>query len=78
MDVFRTIIVTDATAAQALVEDENMFSTGLSATGKLPATHFISSGWVPEELAELFPDATEEEPFAAMDALGLKLTGGEE
>lgn len=74
-DVFRTIIVkaSDAESSRSLVEDDNMFRTGLSATGSEPATHFISTGWVSEEIAELFPDATEEEPFAAMAAAELQL-----
>lgn len=28
------------------------FTTGLSADGKEPATHYVSSGWVPADVAE--------------------------
>ena len=33
-------------------ETDNMFVTGLSATGNLPATHFVSSGQVPAVFAQ--------------------------
>ena len=33
------------------IETDGMFTTGLSATGNLPATHFISSGQVPDGFA---------------------------
>lgn len=57
---FATIIVklsavtTLRKLAQALDPDETggMFATGLSATGDLPATHFISSGQVPDVFAQ--------------------------
>jgi len=32
-----------------------MFATGLSATGAAPATHFISSGPISDEMAYLLP-----------------------
>lgn len=35
-----------------------MFTTGLSATGALPATHYISSGPIYESLADLLPLTT--------------------
>lgn len=53
MDIFRTIIVkaTDATLARGLAAvvpgGSGMFTTGLSKTGKAPATHYISSGLLP-------------------------------
>lgn len=31
---------------------DGMFTTGLSASGNLPATHFISTGWVPKSYAQ--------------------------
>ena len=54
-----TIIVTLAVAtalrnvAQKLDRNETdgMFKTGLSATGNAPASHFVSSGQVPETFA---------------------------
>ena len=33
-------------------ETDGMFATGLSATGNPPATHFVSSGQVPEVFAQ--------------------------
>ena len=34
---------------------KGMFTTGLSATGEAPATHYISSGPIYESLADLLP-----------------------
>lgn len=52
---FATMIVTNAVAVNLRKlsqmmdrsETDGMFTTGLSATGQLPATHWISSGQVP-------------------------------
>lgn len=98
-----------------------MFTTGLSATGEAPATHFISSGAIETQFADILPigtvttvdevttversagdvaaviqlaadagvavdpdtvgglfaalDVTAQDPFAAMERLGLKLVG---
>ena len=54
-----TIIVTSSVAtalrnvAQKLdrAQTDGMFTTGLSATGSAPASHFVSSGQVPETFA---------------------------
>lgn len=35
---------------------ENMFTTGLSATGDAPATHFISVGMIEEQFAHAMSD----------------------
>ena len=58
MDIFATIIV-PATQAQAAREaaakipgGEGMLTAGLSATGNAPATHYISSGWIPAEIVD--------------------------
>ena len=37
-----------------------MFTTGLSATGALPATHYISSGYIFDDFAALLPLTTVE------------------
>ena len=37
------------------VPGDGMFVTGLSATGKAPATHYISSGPISESMAALLP-----------------------
>ena len=63
----RTIIVPAAfqQLAQALCEaaaegvaGEGMFTTALSATGALPATHYISSGYIFDDFAALLPLTT--------------------
>jgi len=55
-----TIVIT-ATVASALRnlaqkldrnQTDGMFTTGLSATGNTPATHFVSSGQVPDVFAQ--------------------------
>lgn len=65
----RTIIVPAAfqALAQALCEaaaegdaGKGMFTTGLSATGALPATHYISSGYIFDDFAALLPLTTVE------------------
>jgi hypothetical protein len=40
------------------VPGDGMFVTGLSATGKAPATHYISSGPISTEMAALLPCKT--------------------
>jgi hypothetical protein len=77
---------------------ENMWITPLSASGMLPATHYISTGFIGAEFAVMMSDAqaiydaasgtvpratieamlaasdiSEEEPFPAINRLGLKL-----
>ena len=37
---------------------DNMFITALSATGTAPATHFVSSGTISDEMAALLPLTT--------------------
>ena len=37
---------------------KGMFTTGLSATGELPVTHYISSGYIFQEFADLLPLTT--------------------
>ena len=62
----RTIIIPASAApnARALckglagVPGDGMFVTGLSATGKAPATHYISSGPISEGMAALLPCKT--------------------
>ena len=41
---------------------EDMFTVGLSASGSLPATHFVSSGLIDEDFANLM-----DSPSAAFD-----------
>lgn len=40
------------------IAGDGMFTTGLSATGKTPATHYISSGPISTEMAALLPCKT--------------------
>lgn len=61
---FRTLICTAATTP--LARDiaamlspsggQNMWITGLSATGKAPATHYVSTGLISPEFAALVPE----------------------
>ena len=55
-DVFRTMIITaaDAPLARSIANmfagsEQHMWISGLSADGSEPATHFISTGWVPAQ-----------------------------
>jgi hypothetical protein len=62
-EAFRTIIVSDAhvvlaraiTETLAPVGGKGMYSTGLSADGTAPATHWISSGFIDADYAALLP-----------------------
>ena len=62
MDIFRTLIVpaTNVSLARAIATcfgpgGEGMWTTPLSASGSDPATHYISSGYVPPEYGYLVP-----------------------
>ena len=77
-DVFRTIVVPaeQQQAAQEIAPD--CFTTGLSADGAEPATHYIASGHLPVEQADAIAllgevDVSEEEPFAVMARLQLQM-----
>ena len=78
-DQFVTIVVTAAKASNArkiaadIPGGSGMFQVGLSKSGEEPATHYISSGWVSEEIAALFPNAIQELPLEALERLNLKL-----
>lgn len=128
MDIYRTLIVTadSAPLAREIAASfgpggVGMWTTPLSSDGAEPATHFISSGYIPPEFAYMVPsqtwamdengdwimtgsdpgdplavyeaataqgvvttladveavfataDVTDEEPFAAMGRMGLKI-----
>ena len=127
--IHRVLIVPAAfqTLAQGLCEamaegdaGKGMFTTGLSPNGEAPATHYISSGGMAPEFADILPlttvdeegnvsirpgnvavvetmaaqagitlpagtiaalfyaiDVSEQDPFAAMARLGIKLIDGE-
>ena len=62
MDIFRTLIVPTANVifARAIATSfgpggEGMFTTPLSSSGLDPATHYISTGYVPPEYGYLVP-----------------------
>lgn len=68
MDIFRTLIIPAAHVALAREiaasfgpGGQGMWTTPLSATGLDPATHFISSGFVPEQFAFMVPCQTWEQ-----------------
>ena len=66
MTALRTIVIPASVQpnARALckglagVPGDGMFVTGLSATGKAPATHYISSGPISRDMAALLPCKT--------------------
>lgn len=65
MDTFATLIVTaaDAPTSRAIAAafgpgGVGMWVTPLSASGNEPATHYISSGFIPAEFVSLSPMAT--------------------
>lgn len=65
MDIFRTLIVpaSQVDLARAIAASfgpggDGMFTTPLSATGADPASHYISSGFVPEAFAYMVPCQT--------------------
>ncbi len=64
-DIFRTLIVPadHAVLARSIAAafgpgGENMWTTPLSPAGANSATHFISTGFIPEEFAYLVPNQT--------------------
>ena len=82
MDIFATIIVTAAEvqvardAAAQFHGGDGMLTTGLSATGAEPATHYISSGMVPEEVVQAMlgmSSVSDRPPKDVMQEEGLKL-----
>ena len=131
MTIYTNLTIILPAAAQALAQGlcvaaageagAGMFTTGLSATGEAPATHFISSGAVESKFAAILPigtvttvdevetvtrsagdvaaviqlakdagqtvdaktigglfaalDVTAQDPFVAMERLGLQLVG---
>jgi hypothetical protein len=63
MDEFRTLILPASVtplaqeiAATLSPGGTNMWTTGLSATGLPPATHYISTGFIPPEFAHMVPE----------------------
>lgn len=89
MDIFKTLVV-QANQVELAREvgasygagGEGMFVTPLSSTGQYPATHYISSGFILEELDALLAtipdiDISDEEPFVAMERLGLQMINEE-
>ncbi len=60
-DVFRTLIVKYAdvdlarAVAAAFPGGEGMFTTAISPDGMMPQTHYISSGYVPENYQTMVP-----------------------
>ena len=66
---FRTLICTAATtplardiaATLSPTAGQNMWLTGLSATGNAPATYYVSTGLISPEFAALVPEQTWEQ-----------------
>lgn len=82
MDVFRTAVLTDEyvalgrEVASALGGGpvSGQFSAALSATGAEPATHWMMTGYAPEEMWAAFDDATGATMFAACQDNGISAT----
>lgn len=80
-DIFRTLIVkaADASLAQQIAVTlaptggSNMWTTGLSASGNDPATHYVSTGLIGPDFAMLVPCT-----FWAMDEDGEWVETGSE
>ena len=77
-DVFRTIIVPAEQQQAAQEIAPGCFTTGLSADGAEPATHYIASGYLPVDQVDAIAllagvGVSEEEPFAVMARLGLHM-----
>jgi len=74
---FRTIIIPAAVAvnARALCKGlagaagDGMFVTGLSTTGDAPATHYVSSGTISDEMAALLPCKTVTKDAEGLDVI---------
>lgn len=83
-DVFRTLVVPAVSQQAAQETAPDCFTTGLSADGTAPATHYIASGHLPVDQADAIAlldgaDVSKDEPFAVMARLGLqKVTPTEE
>ena len=68
MTIYTNLTIVLPKAAQALAQglcvaaageaSAGMFTTGLSATGEAPATHFISSGAMEAKFADILPLST--------------------
>jgi hypothetical protein len=63
MDIFRTLILpanvtplAQEIAATLSPGGVGMWTTGLSATGSEPATHYISTGFIPPDFAHMVPE----------------------
>lgn len=87
-ETFNTIVVPAASAslarslAASIEGGSGMFTTGLSATGSKPATHYISSGGMDGQICEAISasiptaDISTELPFVALSRLGLQVVRG--
>lgn len=63
MNIFRTLIIpaSDVEVARKVgagfgTGGQGMWTTPLSPTGEEPATHYISTGWIPSEFSTLIPN----------------------
>lgn len=84
MDIFATIICPVSVieqariAAAAIPGGDGMLTAGLSATGAEPATHYIASGLMPEEIVQALTmcEVSDLPPAEAIDAAGLSCVSG--
>lgn len=80
-DIFATVIVATAQvqaardAAAQFQGGAGMLTTGLSASGAEPATHYISSGLIPAEIVQALTmcDVSSLHPDEAIGNAGLRM-----
>lgn len=77
-EIFATLISPSANVVQARAEGCCAFSRGLSASGQSPATHYVSSGTIPEECAVALSaicsvTTGDHDPYQAIADAGLQL-----
>ena len=74
---FRTIVIPASVAVNARNlckglapgSGDGMFLTGLSATGNAPATHYVSSGPISDEMAALLPCTSVTQDAEGLDVI---------
>lgn len=77
-EVFATLIVSASKVNEACAEGSCGFARGLSVTGQAPATHYVSSGKIPEESVAALSlicviTTGDHDPYQAIANAGLQL-----
>lgn len=81
-EAFRTLIVpaglvelARALAGSLSARGQGMFAVPLSPSGQVPATHYVSSGWIDESISSLLSDA--DSLFVACQAAGASVSAAQ-